>query len=232
MGAIIEGFKKLKWYEWIMFVAMIVIGGYYMVTDTKHPQWYLIINYISSIFGICCIFLCAHASWPNWLFAIVNTLLYSVILFYNHVYGTLALELVYYMPTNILGLCMWRKHLDHKQKDICKTRTMSWRQRLMMIGVVTISTVIYHMILVRVGGETAWLDALVVAIGIIATFLEMKRFSDQYFLWIVTDVIAVIQWIILADAIMITKKSIYLIMAVIGLYQWRKLQKTRNIENV
>lgn len=50
--------------------------------------------------------------------------------------------------------------------------------------------------------------------------------------YMVTDVIAVIQWIILADAIMITKKSIYLIMAVIGLYQWRKLQKTRNIENV
>lgn len=81
MGVIKEGFKKLKWYEWIMFVAMIIIGGYYMVTDTTHPQWYLIINYICSIFGICCIFLCAHASWPNWIFAIVNTLLYSVILF-------------------------------------------------------------------------------------------------------------------------------------------------------
>lgn len=61
-SALKSAFLKLKWYEWIMFAAMIIIGGYYMLTDTTHPLWYLIINYISSIAGVCCIFLCAHAS--------------------------------------------------------------------------------------------------------------------------------------------------------------------------
>ena len=94
------------------------------------------------------------------------------------------------------------------------------------------SATVYHYILVRVGGATAWLDALIVAIGIIATFLELKRFADQYYLWLVTDVIAVIQWVMLGDVIMITKKSIYLIMAVIGLLNWIRLQRERNAENI
>lgn len=225
-------FRNLRWYEWVMFAAMIVIGGYYMATDTSHPLWYLIINYISSIAGVCCIFLCAHASWPSWLFAIVNTALYIVVLIYNRVYGTMALELLYYMPTNILGMVAWCRHRDTVDADKCKTKVMSWPRRLIMLGLVAVSTVVYYFILVWVGGATAWLDAMVVAIGIIATYYEIVRYADQYYLWLLTDVIAVVQWVILGDGIMITKKSIYLIMAVIGLFNWLKLQKERNRENV
>ena len=65
-SVLIPAFRSLKWYEWVMFALMIIIGAYYMVTDTENPMWYLVINYISSIAGVCCIFLCAHASWPTW----------------------------------------------------------------------------------------------------------------------------------------------------------------------
>lgn len=231
-AALRSSFQNLRWFEWLMFAAMVLIGGYYMITDTSHPMWYLVINYISSIAGVCCIFLCAHASWPNWLFAIVNTALYIVVLAYNHVYGTMALELFYYMPTNIMGLIMWRKHLDSIEPDKCMTKVMDRTQQLVMTAVVLISATVYHFILVRIGGATAWLDALIVAIGVIATFLELKRYADQYYLWLVTDVIAVIQWVMLRDGIMITKKSIYLIMAVIGLINWIRLQRERNAENI
>ena len=229
------GFKKifrhLKWYEWLMFAAMILIGAYYMAVDHSHPMWYLIVNYVCSILGVCCIFLCAHANRINWIFAIGNTLLYIIILLYNRVYGTAALELFYYMPTNILGLVFWKKHRDEQEEDLCRTRTMSWMQRAIMIAIVILSATVYHWILVRIGGATAWLDAFVVAIGVIATFLEVKRFADQYILWLITDVISVVQWIILADLIMITKRSIYTIMAVIGLINWMRLQKERNAGN-
>ena len=227
-----QSFQNLKWFEWMLFATMIIIGGYYMITDQSHPMWYLVINYISSIAGVCCIFLCAHASWPNWIFAIVNTVLYIIVLAYNHVYGTMALELLYYMPTNVMGLVLWKRHLDNVEPDKCMTKVMNWTRRIIMVLVVLSSATVYHYILVRVGGATAWLDALIVAIGIIATFLELKRFADQYYLWLVTDVIAVIQWVMLGDVIMITKKSIYLIMAVIGLLNWIRLQRERNAENI
>lgn len=229
---ILKAFKNLKWYEWLLFAAMIIIGAYYLAVDKTHPRWYLVVNYISSIAGVCCIFLCAHASWPNWTFAIVNTILYIIVLGYNKVYGTMALELLYYMPTNILGLIVWKKHPDTRDEDKCKTRVMSWGKRLLMLGIVLVSTIVYHAILVKVDGATAWLDALTVAIGVIATYYEINRFADQYILWIITDVVVVIQWSILGDIIMITKKAIYLVMAVIGLINWIRLQKERNAENV
>ena len=46
-----------------------------------------------------------------------------------------------------------------------------------------------------------------------------------------TDVVGILMWIQQVDTIMVTKKSIYLIMSLIGLYNWYKLQKERNTEN-
>lgn len=227
----IKAFKNLRWFEWVMFLSMVFIGAHYMLTDNTHPHWYLVINYICSIMGICCIFLCAHASWPKWIFGMFNTLLYSVILFYNHIYGTFALELLYYFPAGIIGLILWTKHLDSKDKDKCKTRVMSWKLRALMLLIVILSTLLLRYFLVKIGGESPLLDALTVSIGMIATFYEIKRFADQYFLWLITDVVGILMWIQQADTIMVTKKSIYLVMSIIGLYNWYKLQKERNKDN-
>ena len=59
----------------------------------------------------------------------------------------------------------------------------------------------------------------------------MFRFKEQYIWWIITDVIAVAMYIVHFDAVYLTKKSIYLIMAVIGLIKWTKLNKERNKRN-
>ena len=59
----------------------------------------------------------------------------------------------------------------------------------------------------------------------------MFRFKEQYIWWIITDIIAVAMYIIHFDPVYLTKKSIYLIMAVIGLINWTKLNKERNKKN-
>ena len=96
---------------------------------------------------------------------------------------------------------------------------------------IVISACIYHIILVKIGGEVAWFDAFTLSIGIIATILELLRYREQYIWWIITDVVSVGMYIAHFDAVYFTKRSIYLIMAIIGLINWAKLNKTRNSEN-
>ena len=141
------------------------------------------------------------------------------------------LELLVYFPINFISWYIWAKHRDEKQEEITKSKKLSLKQDLIVIAMVIISTIAYHEILVKMGGTVPWLDALTVAIGIIAVILEMLRFREQYVLWIITDVVAVVMYIVHFDPVYLTKKSIYLIMAFIGLYNWWKLQKTRNVEN-
>ena len=116
------------------------------------------------------------------------------------------------------------------QKEITKARKLKPWQDALVLAVVAVSTVVYHAILEHIGGNVAWFDAATVAIGIIATGLELMRYREQYALWIVTDVVAVGMYVVAFDPVYLTKKSIYLIMAVIGLMNWCRLQK-RNETN-
>ena len=81
-----KSFKSLKWYEWLMIVVMIAIAGYTMVQafinpdSSSNPPWLTVINFISAICGIICIFFCAKASISNYIFGIVNTIVYISIM--------------------------------------------------------------------------------------------------------------------------------------------------------
>ena len=70
---------------------------------------------------------------------------------------------------------------------------------------------------------------MTVSIGIIATLLEMLRYREQYVLWLITDVVAVAMYIQHFDPVYLTKKSIYLIMAVVGLYNWVKSSQKNKV---
>lgn len=231
-----KSFQSMKWYEWIMATIMVLIAGWAMITafinpaPDGNPAWLTVLNFISAICGIVCIFFCAKASISNFAFGLVNTIVYAIYLWYWKIYGTFALEMIIYLPFNILGWIFWTKHRDEEYKELTKARKLTPTQDILVVGTILIATLIYHQILVNIGGTVPWLDAATVAIGIIATGLEMFRFREQYILWLVTDVVAVAMYIQHFDPVYLTKKSIYLIMAIIGLMNWYKLQK-RNVTN-
>ncbi len=232
-----KSFKSLNIYEWVMAGIMIIIAASVMAksfinpSDSGNPAWLDVINFISAVCGVFCIFFCARASISNFGFGLVNTVVYIIYLAYWKIYGTMCLEIFVYFPINIISWVLWAKHRDGGRKEITMAKRLKLWQDLVILAIVLMSACIYHNILVRIGGNVAWLDAFTVAIGVIATILEMYRYSEQYMLWIITDIIAVAMFIVHFDPVYLTKKSIYLVMAIAGLINWCKLNRERNLEN-
>ena len=232
-----KSFKSLKWYEIIMIIIMIFIAGmsiYNAIVDpssSTNPLWLTIINFISAVCGIFCIFFCAKANISNFIFAVINTLVYAIYLYYHKIFGTFALEVLFYMPTNFISWYIWSKHRDNKYTEKTKSKKLTLLQNIISTLVIVVGGIVYHSILVKLGGTVAWLDAFTLSIGIVAVILEMFRYKEQYVWWIITDIIAVAMYIVHFDPVYLTKKSIYLIMAVIGLINWTKLNKERNKKN-
>ena len=229
-----KSFKELKWYEIIMIIIMIFIAGLSIYNAIVHPEtssnplWLTIINFISAICGIFCIFFCAKANISNFIFATVNTIVYAIFLYYQKIYGTFALEVLFYLPINFISWYLWSKHRDKVLVEKTKAKKLTLSQNIICTALIVGGGIIYHYVLVRIGGNVAWLDAFTLSIGIVAVLLEMLRYKEQYIWWIITDVIAVAMYIIHFDPVYLTKKSIYLIMAVIGLINWAKLNRERN----
>ena len=71
--------KSLSVYEHIMIVIMIAIAAQAVITAftnpeaSRNPAWLTVINFVSAVCGIFCVFLTAKASISNFVFALVNT---------------------------------------------------------------------------------------------------------------------------------------------------------------
>lgn len=242
-----KAFKSLKWYEIIMCSVMLGISVYYAIQpQSDTPQWLAVINFISGLCGVICVFFCAKANRMNFPFAVVNTTVFMIYLAYFGIWATFWLEALVYFPMNIISWVKWYRHKDDDDELLAKSKKLTLMQNiLVMIGIASL-TVLVHFTLSAVAGDTwmnfavkfgwntevmKWLDSAIFAIGIVAVILEALRYTEQYVWWLVTDVIAVAQYAIKGDPVYTTKKLIYLIEAFVGLRNWHKLsRKNKNNE--
>ena len=245
-----KSFKELKWYEWLMIIAMTVIALRSMILGFKgldaNPAWLTVINFVSALCGIFCIFFCAKANTSNFIFGIINTIVYAIYLWYWRILGTFYLEVLFYMPMNIITWVAWARHRDKELTQKTKTKRLTLKQNILIIALIILATVGVHFGLAALAGNSwfklaekfgwnarllTWIDAATFAIGIGATILELLRYKEQYTWWIITDILAVVMYVLIFDPVYLTKKAIYLIMAIVGLKNWHKLNKERNEEN-
>ena len=85
---------------------------------------------------------------------------------------------------------------------------------------VTIATVGYHFVLEGLGGAMTMLDGASTVLSVFATVLMALRYSEQWFFWIVVDVITVALWCIAGDPVMIAMWAVYLVNAMYGYLMW------------
>lgn len=241
-----RAFMSLKWYEIVMCVIMLGISIYYAILPQEGtPQWLAIINFISGLCGIICVFFTAKANRMNFPFAVVNTTVFMIYLWYFGIWATFWLEACVYFPMNIISWVNWYRHKDDEDKLLAKSKKLTGWQNLIVVAAITGITILVHFALSEVAGDTwmkfatrfgwnialmQWFDATIFAIGIVAVILEALRYKEQYIWWLITDVIAVGQYALKGDPVYVTKKAIYLVEAVVGIKNWNTLAK-RNKTN-
>ena len=234
-------FRSLKWYEIIMCLIMLGISIYYAIQPQEDtPQWLAVINFISGLCGILCVFFTAKANRMNFPFAIVNTTVFMIYLYYFGIWATFWLEAAVYFPLNIISWIKWYQHKDEDDKLLAKSKTLTPMQHLLVTAIIVALTALVFFTLSSVAGDTwmkfadkfgwnvtvmQWLDSAIFAIGITASVLEALRYKEQYNWWLITDVIAVAQYVLKKDPVYTTKKAIYLVEAFVGMKNWHTLSK-------
>ena len=223
-----ETFRSLKWYELVMMAVMMAVAAEQLAEslaspEAHNPAWLAAVNFASALCGVVCIFFTAKASVSACVFGIANTAAYSAYLAYWHVYGTLCLEVLVYLPVSVGQWILWARHRDRVERRLTQVRRLDADGLLLVVFAVGCGTMIYWLILDAAGGNAAVWDSMTVSIGVVAVVLSMLRYREQYILWLVTDVVAVAMFVELQDPVYLVKKSIYLIMALVGLRNWWRL---------
>lgn len=163
-----------------------------------------VLLYVSSggaLAGVVSTVLSANGSIWNFLFGLIDVLLYSVILFVNDQFAQLSLHLLYILPMEFVGFFKWRK-LGLNKDNTVKARRMParyWINVVLLFVAIAVATFFLSTALVRTSGtETVLvksiLDAVITTANIVAFLLMAGAYVEQWYLWIIVNVCSITLW--------------------------------------
>jgi nicotinamide mononucleotide transporter len=209
---------------WLFSFTLINIYLFFAWSDS-------LLGLISSISGMLCVVLVAKGKIANYYFGIVQSLTYAYIAYGYGLYGEVMLNALFYFPVQFIGIYMWKKNKtahgvkgeDVKISSLSKT---GWLYTMLSILILTIG---YGFILKYLGGNLVWTDSATNVLSIAAQILMLKRYTEQWLLWISVNVLSIFLWLgaLISqggnDFSMLVMWSAFLVNSIYGYVNWRKL---------
>lgn len=226
--------KVLSFYDWFLIVGVIVSNLVYSLLSGNVD----VVGSVAGIAGVLCVVLVAKGSIWNYLFGLVNVSMYAYISYKASLYGDAALNALYYVPMQFIGYWQWRKRgaaISEAQSEDgnvqVKARRFSWKQRILLAAGCAAAVVAGGFLLKHLGDPQPFKDSTTTVLSIVAQALMALAFMEQWALWIITNVVSVIMWVICVTrgeahaAVMVIMWSFYLLNSLNGLRVWLKLSK-------
>lgn len=172
---------------------------------------------VALVFGVLGVWLTIRQSiwcWPAGLVAVVV----SILEFYNQrLYGDMSLQLVYFVA-GVYGWIYWNKN---KNNSFVITRTPV-RLIPLLIGITVLQAAVYYYLLVFFKGDRPFLDSLLTACSLTATYMMTKKWLENWMTWVFIDATYVLLYGLKYMWLFAVLNLLFTIVALYGWLKWRK----------
>ncbi len=212
---------------WMLLATAVILG----VSLYWHDSF---IGIITGLTGVWCVILTGKGKLSSFWFGTVNTVLYAVLAWKARYWGEVMLNLLYYLPMNFVGLYLWSRNMNKETAEVMKKR-LSLKGSIIAYTAVAAGTVGYGFVLRAMNGSLPFIDSMSTVFSVFAQILCVKRYMEQWVLWVIVDVVTVIMWVYAfasgtGDMATVLMWSIYLLNAVIMLVKWdRDSKEQKNV---
>lgn len=215
--------KKHLWALWLI-IASAIIGllGYHW-----GDNWFGI---ISSVTGAMCVILTAKGYRSAFIVGTINTIMYAVIAFHAKYYGDFMLNALYYLPMQFIGWKAWSN--NRSDTGEIYVNKLENQQAILLVLIATFSILGYGALLKIIGGALPFVDSTSTVLSIMAMYLSVKCYKEQWTLWIIINVVSIAMWAISirnggTDYATLIMWTVYLLNSIWGHRHWTKLSKKK-----
>ena len=220
----LSGWKKSE-VLWLTIACAVITGLSLYWGDS-------LLGIFSSVSGVACVVCTGKGKLSAYVLGLVNSVLYAIISYQASLYGETMLNALYYVPMQFVGFYVWSKHMDQETGEVVKKR-MRPAGFAIMCGVIAVATVLYGLLLAKLGDAMPFVDAFTTVCSVAAMIISVRMFAEQWWIWIVVDVFSVYMWWCdfsrgsdnMATLLM---WAVYLGNAVIMLIKWEKEARSRD----
>ena len=230
--------RVLNAYDWFLIAGVIVSNVVYSVlTGTLD-----IVGSLAGVTGVLCVVLVAKGSIWNYAFGLVNVSLYAWISYKAALYGDAGLNALYYLPMQFIGWWQWRKRgaamseAESGGKSVqVQARRFDWGQRILLAMGCAAAVAAGGYLLKYLGDPQPFKDSATTVLSIVAQALMALAFMEQWCLWIITNIVSVIMWVVCVyrgeahAGVMVIMWTFYLLNSLNGLRVWLKLSDRKSV---
>lgn len=157
------------------------------------------LDWATAITNVVCVILVAKGRVSNYIWGLVGVLTYGVTALNADLYGNAALNLLYYVPMQFYGMYLWHKNKPSNLPDV-PTKILTKAQALLTLGVLAVATLGYGSFLATTADPFPMLDAFTAVGSVIAMWLMVKQYAEQWLIWIAINIGTVYIWLVTAQS--------------------------------
>ena len=213
-----DGFSiKEKLFMWGMVLLQILV--YVVAPDS----WY---GVVAGIAGCISVVLTAKGRWMMYPIGFIQNFTYTVLAFQNKFYGE-VFEQIFYIVTMIWGMVAWARnmHTNEDGTQDVNTRKFGLGEWLFTIVGVVIGTWLFGRVLVAMGAAQPYTDAATNVMALFAQILMVKRYREQWVLWLLIDAFCIKMWWVAGNWSMVAMYVAWTANCIYGWMNWTKLNK-------
>ena len=215
-----DGFSLTeKLFMWGMVLLQILV--YIVAPDS----WY---GVVAGIAGCISVVLTAKGRWMMYPIGFIQNFTYTVLAFQNMFYGE-VIEQVFYIVTMIWGMVAWARnmHTNEDGTQDVNTRKFDLAEWLFTIVGVAIGTWLFGRVLVTLNAAQPYTDAATNVMALFAQVLMVKRYREQWVLWLLIDVFCIKMWWVAGNWSMVAMYVAWTANCIYGWMNWTKLNKNK-----
>ncbi|MEN6618460.1 MAG: nicotinamide riboside transporter PnuC [Rikenellaceae bacterium] len=214
--------NTLKPFDWFLIIGIVTLNIIYSVLQGEID----FIGSVAGISGVICVVLVARGNILNYFFGMINVSLYAYISFKSELYGDAILNAAYYFPMQFIGWFNWIKKRESKDSVTVTSKTMNTSQRIILFVFSSVMIIIVGYILEKFNDPQPYKDSATTVLSVIAMYLMVRTYMEQWSLWAIVNIISVVMWILVflrGDAhsmLMVIMWIFYLANSINGWHTW------------
>ncbi len=185
-----------------------------------HSPWAL----VSGILGICSVVLGAQGNILTFVFGFAQVVTYTYLCVVERFYAEIAIN-IYYFFTMIYGVYCWRKRLSDNTLQVQTRRLSRNIFPLLSVAIVLMSVLTGWLLQRYTDDPQPYLDAFTTVPAIAAQILMVMAYREQWYLWLMVDVLALVMWLRAENYCMAAQYAFWCANCIYGYVQWTKSMK-------
>ncbi|MDR2627062.1 MAG: nicotinamide riboside transporter PnuC [Dysgonamonadaceae bacterium] len=183
-----------------------------------------IIEIAGFILALIYLFLEIKERWPMWIVGIVSSAFYVFIFFQSKIYAQMGLN-AYFVLANIYGLYFWKFAAGREEKKLKISHIKQKTAWILLAVSAVLSVFIGYFLDHYTDSPVPYVDAVLAALSVVATWMIARKMLEHWYIWIVTDFFSVGLYLYMHLYPTALLYAMYGTMSFWGLVKWRASMK-------